>query len=191
MSKSDQGPNPPHEEKVTNISSARKMLVVIAVLAVIIALIYWLREDEAGEVIYMPDKATEEPSFVKEGELSFLDEGSTDTLMHIAIEVADDNQQRSQGMMYRSSMADTTGMLFIFDSPNEQSFWMKNVKIPLDIMYVAADSTIFMIYKSVMPYSDKSIPSEEEALYVVEVNGGFSNRYNIEEGDRITFKLMP
>lgn len=191
MSKPDQGPNPPNEEKVTKISSARKMLVVLAAVAVIVALVYWLGDDEAGEVIYMPDEVAEEPNFVKEGELSFLEENSSDTLVHIAIEVADDDQQRSQGMMYRSSMEDSTGMLFVFERPKAQSFWMKNVKIPLDIMYVGADSTIFMIYKSVMPYSEKSIPSEKEALYVVEVSGGFSNRHNIEEGDRITFELMP
>jgi uncharacterized membrane protein (UPF0127 family) len=46
-----------------------------------------------------------------------------------------------------------------------------------------------MIYKSVMPYSEKSIPSEGEALYVVEVNGGFTTRNNIQEGDRIVFEI--
>ncbi|WPP52379.1 DUF192 domain-containing protein [Catalinimonas niigatensis] len=190
MSKPDQGPNPPHEEKVTNISSARKMLVVLAVVAVIVALVYWLGDDN-NEVTYIPDEPAEEPNFVKEGELFFLGNDTSDTLASIAIEVADDNEQRSQGLMYRTSMPDSTGMLFIFERAQAQNFWMKNTKIPLDIMYVDTDSTIFMIYKSVMPYSEKSIPSVDDALYVVEVNGGFSNRYNIEEGDRITFELIP
>lgn len=190
MSKPNPGPNPPHEEKVTKISSARKMLVVAAVVAAIVALVYWLKDDD--EVVYVPDDTTEEePSFVKEGELFFLEGGGSDTIAHIAIEVADDNAQRNQGLMYRSSMVDSTGMLFIFEKAQEQSFWMKNTKIPLDIMYVDEDSTIFMIYKSVMPYSEKSIPSGDDALYVVEVNGGFSNRHSIEEGDKIAFELLP
>lgn len=189
MSKPKQGPNPPHEEKVTRISSARKLLVVAAVVAIIVALVYWLREDSA-EVIYVPDEDEEEPSFVKEGELSFLKANTSDTAAHIAIEVADDDEQRSQGLMYRSSMPDTTGMLFIFEQARPQNFWMKDTKISLDIMYVDEDSVIFMIYKSVMPYSEKSIPSEKDALYVVEVNAGFSNRHNIEQGDRIAFELM-
>ncbi|WKN30133.1 DUF192 domain-containing protein [Porifericola rhodea] len=188
MSKPHKGPNPPHEEKVTKVSSARKMLIILGVIAIIIAVVYWLRED-AGEVSYVPDEMGSEPAFVKEGELYFVDSLSNDTLAHIAIEVADDDAQRQQGLMYRSSMEDSTGMLFIFERARPQTFWMKNTKIPLDIMYVDEDSSIIMIYKSVMPYSEKSVPSYDPALYVVEVNGGFSSRNNIKEGDRISFKL--
>lgn len=189
MSKPHTGPNPPNEEKVTKISSARKMLLIALVVGIIVGIAYWV-SDDAGEYTYVPDTdSAEEPAFVKEGELAFLKQNSADTLAHIAIEVADDDAQRSQGMMYRSSMDESTGMLFIFERARPQSFWMKNVKIPLDIMYVSEDSTIFMIYKSVMPYSEKSIPSGEEALYVVEVKGGFSNRNNIQEGDKIAFDL--
>ncbi|MDF9798120.1 uncharacterized membrane protein (UPF0127 family) [Catalinimonas alkaloidigena] len=189
MSKAHKGPNPPNEEQVTKISSARKMLLIAIVVGIVIGIAYWINED-AGDYTYVPDiESVEEPAFVKEGELVFLEQNTADTLAHIAIEVADDDSQRSQGLMYRSSMEDSTGMLFIFDEARPQSFWMKNTKIPLDIMYVSEDSTIFMIYKSVMPYSEKSIPSEENALYVVEVNGGFTNRNNIEQGDKIAFEL--
>ncbi len=189
MNKPHQGPNPPNEENVTRYSSARKMLVILFIVAVIIALVYWLRDKPISET-YIPEDTVEEPKFVKEGELAFLEKNSTDTLAHIAIEVADDNEQRSQGLMYRSRMEETTGMLFIFEQARAQNFWMKNTKIPLDIMYVDQDSVIFMIYKSVMPYSEKSIPSINEALYVVEVNGGFSNRHKIQQGDKIVFDVF-
>jgi uncharacterized membrane protein (UPF0127 family) len=187
MSKSQLGPNPDREEKVTRVSSARKMLF-LAVLALAAAGIYfWLAEEE--ETVYIAEEPVEEPMFVQEGSLAFLENQSADTLAHIAIEVADDDAQRTQGLMYRSSMVDTTGMLFIFDAPASRSFWMKNTKIPLDILYVDENKEIIMIYKSVMPYSEKSIPSEGEALYVVEVNGGFTTRNNIQEGDHIVFEI--
>lgn len=190
MSKQNLGPNPDREEKVGSVSSARKMLF-LAVLAVAAAGIYfWLAEED--EIITYTDEApAEEPQFVQEGQLAFVDAESEDTLAHIAIEVADDDAQRSQGLMYRSSLADTTGMLFIFDQPAPRSFWMKNTIIPLDILYVDEALRIFMIYKGVMPYSEKSIPSEDDALYVVEVAAGFTTRNQIEEGDLIAFEITP
>jgi len=190
MSKQNLGPNPDREEKVSSVSSARKMLF-LAILGVAAAGIYfWLVEEE--EVItYTSDAPVEEPEFMPEGMLAFVEPETEDTLAHIIVEVADDDQQRSQGLMYRSSLPDTTGMLFIFDQPAPRSFWMKNTKIPLDILYVDEELRIFMIYKSVMPYSEQSIPSEDEALYVVEVIGGFTTRNQIEEGDLIAFEITP
>ncbi|MFP4093628.1 MAG: DUF192 domain-containing protein [Cyclobacteriaceae bacterium] len=190
MSKSNLGPNPDREEKVSRISSARKMLFLVFVALAAIGIYFWLAEPEPV-VIDTPEEPAEEPDFIKEGELAFLDAAAGDTLRRIAIEVADDDAQRSQGLMYRSQMADTTGMLFIFDEEAPRSFWMKNTKIPLDIMYVDDALQIIMIYKSVMPYSERSIPSEKPARYVVEVKGGFTTRNNIEEGDLIAFELMP
>ena len=190
MSKKNPGPNPDREEKVTRVSSARKMMF-LAILAVAAAGIYFWLVDEDDIVEFTEEAPVAEPEFVPEGQLAFIDDGTEDTLAHIAIEVADDDAQRSQGLMYRSTMPDTSGMLFIFDQPAPRSFWMKNTKIPLDILYVDEGLRIFMIYKSVMPYSEKSIPSEEDALYVVEVNGGFTTRNEIEEGDLIAFEITP
>ena len=188
MAKNNLGPNPDREENVTKFSSASKVLFLLIIAVAGGAIYFWLTGND-NPVAFTDTVPAEEPTFIQEGELVFLDENSEDTLAQIAIEVADDDAQRTQGLMYRSSLPDSGGMLFIFDQASPRSFWMKNTKIPLDILYVDETKRIFMIYKSVMPYSERSIPSQEAALYVVEVNSGFTTRNQIEEGDQISFVL--
>ncbi|MBK8983492.1 MAG: DUF192 domain-containing protein [Ignavibacteria bacterium] len=81
------------------------------------------------------------------------------------IELALDDTERTQGLMYRKSMDDGKGMLFIFDT----------------------DFKIVKIFKNTVPFSETSLPSERPAKYVVEVAGGFADRYKIKEGDKIKF----
>lgn len=181
-------PTPP-EDKITSISSARKLLIVGIAVTLIFGIVYWLLDDE-DETSPTPAAYEEEPSFTKEGELYFLNQDSEDTLSRLSIEVADNEEERAQGLMYRSQMADSVGMLFIFEQAEPRSFWMKNTKIPLDIIYVGPDKEIVMIYKGVMPYSTQSVPSYKDARYVVEVNGGYTTEHNIKEGDHIDFEIM-
>ena len=130
-------------------------------------------------------KATE-PTFVKEGELSFVKADKT-VIKHIVIEKALTDSERMQGLMYRSTMADTCGMLFVFDIEEPQSFWMKNTILPLDIVYVNAKKEIVSIFKYAKPYSEQGMPSNKPAQYVVEVNAGFCDKYHIAEGDFVNF----
>jgi uncharacterized membrane protein (UPF0127 family) len=90
--------------------------------------------------------------------------------------------------MYRKEMAQNRGMLFIFPDEQRRSFWMKNTEIPLDIIFVNADSMIIHVSKNNRPYSLKSIPSFEYAQYVVEVNAGFCKKYSIKTGGYIKIK---
>ncbi len=182
-------PNP--EDKISKFSSARKLLLVAFIVALIGGGIYWLtHEEETPPSSPAMKTSAEEPAFKKEGTLYFLNQDSQDTITRIAIEVADNEQEREQGLMNRSQMADSAGMLFIFKEAKPRSFWMKNTKIPLDIMYIGTDKEIVMIYKSVMPYSTQSIPSYKEAQYVVEVNGGYTTTHNIKEGDHVSFEII-
>ncbi len=127
-----------------------------------------------------------EPQFIKEGILTFLNEN--DTIKSIDIEIADNNREKMQGMMYRSKMDYDKGMLFIFDFEEEQSFWMKNTKLSLDIMYVNSANEIVSIYKHTQPYSETPIPSLKPAIYVVETAAGFVDEFGIEVGNKIDFK---
>ncbi|MEQ9440066.1 MAG: DUF192 domain-containing protein [Cyclobacteriaceae bacterium] len=189
MSNTQQSP----EDKISSLSSARKLLLLLVVVGAIGLVIYYFffnEEEGAGPITTQTTSPVDEPQFVKEGELWFVSQDGQDTLQHISIEVADDQQQRAQGLMYRSSMAEDQGMLFIHDEAKVQSFWMKNTKIPLDIIYVSPDKEIVTIYQGVMPYSEKSVPSTADAIYVVEVNAGFTGRHDIEEGDLIAFEVL-
>ncbi|NMB80533.1 MAG: DUF192 domain-containing protein [Ignavibacteria bacterium] len=126
-------------------------------------------------------------TFQKEGELVFTNHNG-DTISKIDIEIADDDQQRELGLMMRRSMNEDNGMLFLFPYETIQAFWMKNTIIPLDILYVNSQNEIVKIYKNTEPYSEKSLPSEKPAIYVVEVNGGYTDKYGIKEGDKIIWK---
>jgi|AntAceMinimDraft_11_1070367.scaffolds.fasta_scaffold74884_2 hypothetical protein len=123
------------------------------------------------------------PLFVKEGEVTFLRKNG-DTIRKIDVEIAADDAEQARGLMYRPYMPDSVGILFIFDNAEPQAFWMKNTHLLLDIIYVGADKKIVSIQKYARPYSEESLPSFADALYVVEV---ITDRYGIEAGDQIRF----
>ncbi len=126
-------------------------------------------------------------SFVKEGELLFTN-SKGDTITKIDIEIADDDEQRTMGLMYRDKMDENQGMLFIFDTEELQAFWMKNTILPLDIIFVNAKMEIIKIQRNAEPFSEKSLPSIKPAQYVVEVNAGYCERHGIKEGDKIAWR---
>lgn len=127
------------------------------------------------------------PQFKKEGEL-WLMKAEGDTIRQLDIEIADIESERTIGLMHRWSMPDTQGMLFIFEEEEQRSFWMHNTLMGLDIIYIKEDGTIESIAKYCVPKSDKSIPSKGPAMYVLEVQEGFSDIYGLAAGDKVTFK---
>lgn len=129
--------------------------------------------------------------FTVEGDLYFLDGDTEDTIQKIIIEVADTPEETSQGLMHRSRMDEEQGMLFIFEEERMQAFYMKNTRISLDLLYVNSEKEIVTIRKYAIPYDLTSIPSTEPAQYVVEVIGGYTDKYEIEVGDKISYTLMP
>jgi len=138
----------------------------------------------AGTNIPPPTKIAE-PKFMKEGELSFSN--GEKEIVKINIEVADTDQTITQGLMFRKSMDEKNGMLFKFQNMDERSFWMKNTLIPLDIIYIDNAKKIVSIQKNMPPYSESKIPSNGLAQYVVEVNAGFCDSYEIKVGDVVSF----
>ncbi len=130
-----------------------------------------------------------EPQFHKEGVMAFTT-ASKDTIKVVDIEIADNDQERTQGMMYRTSMSYDRAMLFIMEYEREQSFWMRNTKMSLDILYVNGDMEIVTIYKHTQPYSESAIPSFKRAKYVVETAAGFCDQFEIIEGNFISFQRV-
>lgn len=151
-------------------------------------IVYWLRPSSSQSTVLAPSAASAAPQFVREGELFFIDGEQQDTLKRISIEIADNPQEIERGLMYRPYMPDSVGMLFVFDEVDVRSFWMKNTKIPLDILFVGEDKRIVRIGRDAMPYVIDAVESGKPAQYVVEVNAGFSSKYDIQEGDRIVFR---
>ena len=119
-------------------------------------------------------------------ELIFISEKG-ETVSTLTFIKADTPNERNQGLMDVNSMPKDAGMVFYFDTEEPQSFWMMNTPLPLDIMYVNADSVIVSIYKSAVPFSDKNLPSGAPAKYVIETNAGYSISNDIKEGMRVRF----
>lgn len=128
-----------------------------------------------------------EITFKKEGELLLLKASNDSLIKQINIEIADDDYQTQTGMMYRKSMKDTQGMLFVFPDSQYRYFYMRNTEIPLDIIYIGENKTIVSIQKNAKPFEETSLPSEGPAKYVLEINAGLSTEWNLEKGDKIQF----
>ncbi|QQS35612.1 MAG: DUF192 domain-containing protein [Ignavibacteriales bacterium] len=125
-------------------------------------------------------------TFTKEGELVFTDSlGNTKT--KIEMEYAADEYETQLGLMNRKEMKENQGMLFIFPDESPRSFWMRNTLISLDMLFVNSNKEIVTIHKSTKVLSDQSYPSSKPAKYVVEVVGGFCDKYGIKEGDKISW----
>lgn len=133
---------------------------------------------------------TQEVVFKKEGEL-LLKQAATDSLIvSLDIEIADDEYQTQTGLMYRTSMLDNRGMLFIFPDESPRSFYMKNTEFGLDIIYINAAQTIVSIQKNAKPFDHSSLPSNEPAMYVLEVNAGLSDQWKLQPGDQIEWSRL-
>lgn len=160
-------------------------ILIIAVVGIIIAFIFFSKKD--AEDLQTNETSLEIP-FRKQGSLAFLSAQSGDTISVIDIEVADNDQRRARGLMYRKSMPENAGMLFIHNKSDIQSFWMKNTYIPLDMIFVDAEKNIVTIHANTTPLREWSYASTKPALYVVEVNGGYCAKNDIAEGDKIEFQ---
>ncbi len=129
-----------------------------------------------------------EPKFQKEGELYFQNPATGKAISKIDIEKADTEVDRQFGLMFRKSMPEDQGMLFLFETSEQQSFWMRNTYIPLDIMFVDENGVITTIHENAKPQNDASLPSNGPAKYVVEVVGGYAQKHGIKVGDKVNWQ---
>ncbi|QQR82525.1 DUF192 domain-containing protein [Candidatus Campbellbacteria bacterium] len=105
---------------------------------------------------------------------------------NINLEVADTDVLRTQGLSGRESLASTTGMLFVFDESDTYGFWMKDMRFPLDIIWLDEQGVVVHIEYNVAPETYPSVLTpNEKALYVLEVNAGVASELLIEKGTRL------
>ncbi len=104
------------------------------------------------------------------------------------VELAETNESRAMGLMYRKKLGDDEGMLFIFPDEYRRAFWMKNTLIPLDILYFDGNKKLVSLSLNTPPCKNTTTrcpnyPSEGPAKYVLEINAGLSEKYGFEKGD--------
>jgi uncharacterized protein len=106
------------------------------------------------------------------------------------VEVARNDADRAQGLMFRRSMSADQGMLFDFGRVEPVSMWMQNTYLPLDMLFIRADGTIARIAPNTEPLSTRTIPSGEPVLSVLELNAGTAARLGIKPGDRVEHPMF-
>ena len=100
------------------------------------------------------------------------------------LEIVAKNEERNKGLMYRDSMADNHGMIFIFQKDQQLSFFMKNTRIPLDIIYVNSTGKVVSV-KQMQPYVLDSVPSDFPAEYAIELNVNAAGQAGVKTGDTL------
>jgi uncharacterized membrane protein (UPF0127 family) len=105
------------------------------------------------------------------------------------IEVADEVSERSAGLMFRQTMADDHGMLFVFEEPQPVGFWMKNTPMPLDLLFIGQNGVVRSIAQG-EPMSEALIASREPVRFVLELKAGTSERVGIVPGTELTHPVI-
>ncbi len=172
-----------HEEPLNRGTTTNRLPSLIALALMLPLLAVSFRPQSANR-----SSISDGPQFKDDGQLVFLKHGTNATIKLIQIQIADNNDERAEGLMWRKYMPEDDGMLFIFDDEEPLTFWMKNTYIPLDMVFADKSGNIVSIYPEATPLSETSIPSGKPGKYVVEVNGGFCARYGIMPGDKIEYE---
>ncbi len=106
------------------------------------------------------------------------------------VEIMDSEEERVKGLMFRDNLEDDKGMLFIFDKEDRYDFWMKNMKFPIDIVWINENKEVVYMHKNTPPCPENvcfSIMPDREAKYVLEVNSGVANDIGLNIGDKLEF----
>ena len=105
----------------------------------------------------------------------------------VQVEVARTDPQRARGLMFRQDLPRDHGMLFVFDETADQSFWMRNTLIPLDLIYLGDDRRVVGVVANAEPRSESLRTVGTPSRYVVEVSGGEAAAHAVGSGTRAVF----
>lgn len=153
-----------------------KKILPLLILALLMSAYLWQRTNTNHTPL--ADNTLEAPYLVIDGRI-------------IELELADTTAKRTQGLSDRESLCENCGMLFVFQKKQVQSFWMKNMNFPLDIVWI--DEDIIMDISKELPPEGESpqniYTSNKPVDKVLELNSGYSEKYNLKIGTKITYKL--
>jgi len=104
------------------------------------------------------------------------------------VEIADNDEARREGLMWRDSLAENHGMLFVFPYAELQSFWMRNTYIPLDLVYIDERWTITDIHQMAPIVDTVFFRSSKPVPYAVELNQGWCEKHGVDVGDKVVLR---
>lgn len=111
----------------------------------------------------------------------------------LTADVAETDETRARGLMFRETLADDEGMLFVFEVPDRYRFWMKNVRMPLDILWLDVRGRVVWIVESAPPCDADPCPAyapRAKASSVLETAGGFARRHGVAVGDVLSITRL-
>ena len=101
------------------------------------------------------------------------------------------DNERQRGLMYRDSLGEDEGMLFLFEEMGPLSFWMKNTWIPLDMLFIDDDLTVVGIVDNAEPMTTTPRNPGGHSRFVLEVKGGLSQQLGMVAGQKVRFEGVP
>jgi len=107
-----------------------------------------------------------------------------------AVELADTDETRQRGLMFRDHLAADAGMLFDFETPRIINMWMRNTPLPLDMIFISTAGRVAHIAENTVPFSEAIISSRYEVLSVLEVNAGTARRIGLRTGDQVAHPIF-
>lgn len=143
-----------------------------------------------GEVCEEPPAMTGE-SDEQTPVVAFHEGNEEEPVAEFYVEMATTPEARRTGLMFRPSMKEDWGMLFVYSDEEPQSFWMKNTRIPLDMVFVDAEGTVVNIVEAAEPETLKPRRSEGPARFVLELNGGVAGQSGIAPGQSMSVEHVP
>ncbi|MCB1527740.1 MAG: DUF192 domain-containing protein [Hyphomicrobiaceae bacterium] len=115
----------------------------------------------------------------------------TETGRHpVGLEIADTEEKKQVGLMFRTELADDHGMLFAYDSPREITMWMRNTYISLDMIFIGEGGRVVSVSRQTEPMSEEIISSRVPALAVLEMKAGSAEHYQVKPGSRVEHPLF-
>ena len=172
--------------KIRSVGAILIAAITVVIIGGVLTLLYYYSSPLNNELGPVSETTTSSTSLPLAAEARFGD--ITIGGKKISVEIADTPDKRALGLSYRDNIDTADGMLFIFESQGIYSFWMKNTKIPLDIIWINKDLEVVDIKKNVQPcVSEKceSYSSTFDSLYVLEINSGLTEKYGIKIGDKL------
>lgn len=101
------------------------------------------------------------------------------------VEVADDPDERSRGLMFVEQMPRMSGMLFVYERPQRVAFWMRNTLIPLDMIFADESGVVTLVHENAQPLDETAIPGGDAVKYVLELNAGMAELLGISAGSEM------
>jgi hypothetical protein len=157
----------------------KKLLLVFALLLIVTGAMYFTQNYLKGE-----------------GSLSFFKKTPIITINgnSFKVTVAASQQEREIGLSETKSLSQSQGMIFLFNKPDYYPFWMKNMKFPIDIIYINNDTITVIINNAQPPKDNKESPiiytPAEPSDKVLEIQAGLSEKYKFKNGDKVKYENL-